>query len=41
MPGFQPLLPLDRLSALAAQNDVESRLITRSDGQWKHAVTAR
>jgi 50S ribosomal protein L16 3-hydroxylase len=35
LPGFRAFLPPDRLFALAAQDDVESRLITRSDGQWK------
>ena len=35
LPGFQPFLSRDALFALAAQEDVESRLISRSDGQWK------
>jgi 50S ribosomal protein L16 3-hydroxylase len=35
LPGFQAFLPRDELFALAAQDDVESRLISRSDGQWK------
>jgi 50S ribosomal protein L16 3-hydroxylase len=35
LPGFQALLPREDLFALAARDDVESRLITRSGGQWK------
>ena len=35
LPGFQALLARDDLFALAAQDDVESRLITRTGGQWK------
>lgn len=35
LPGFQPFLPRDQLFALAAQEDVESRLITRTGGEWK------
>jgi 50S ribosomal protein L16 3-hydroxylase len=35
LPGFQALLPRDDLFALAARDDVESRLINRSGGQWK------
>ena len=35
LPGFQAFLPRDDLFALAAQDDVESRLVTRLDGQWK------
>src|SRR5512133_1981174 len=35
LPGFQAFLPRDELFALAAQEDVESRLITRTDGDWK------
>ncbi|MES2126765.1 MAG: cupin domain-containing protein [Pseudomonadota bacterium] len=34
IPGFKPLLKFDALAALAAQNHVESRLITASGGQW-------
>lgn len=34
IPGFKPLLKLDALARLAKRNHVESRLITRSDGQW-------
>jgi len=35
LPGFQALLPRDDLFALAGRDDVESRLVTRSGGQWK------
>ena len=35
LPGFKAFLARDELFALAAQEDVESRLITRSSGQWK------
>ena len=35
LPGFQAVLPRDDLFALAAQDDVESRLITRAGEQWK------
>ena len=34
IPGFKPLLPLDRLAELATHNYVESRLVTAGDGQW-------
>jgi len=34
IPGFQPLLPREALFALAAQDDVESRLITHFKQQW-------
>jgi 50S ribosomal protein L16 3-hydroxylase len=34
LPGFQPFLSRDELFALAAQEDVESRLITRTGGEW-------
>nr|WP_217344186.1 cupin domain-containing protein [Noviherbaspirillum sp. L7-7A]MBV0878307.1 cupin domain-containing protein [Noviherbaspirillum sp. L7-7A] len=34
LPGFQPLLPRDDLFALAARDDVESRLIIRDGGKW-------
>ncbi|QYF92157.1 cupin domain-containing protein [Massilia sp. PAMC28688] len=34
IPGFKPLLPLATLADMAKLNHVESRLITRSDGQW-------
>jgi 50S ribosomal protein L16 3-hydroxylase len=34
LPGFHPLLPRDDLFALAARDDVESRLITRDGGKW-------
>lgn len=34
IPNFKPLLKFDKLAALAAQNYVESRLITMNDGQW-------
>ncbi len=35
LPGFQAFLARDDLFALAAQDDVESRLVTRTAGQWK------
>lgn len=35
IPGFQPLLSRDALFELAAQDDVESRLITNFRQQWK------
>ncbi|WP_460566065.1 JmjC domain-containing protein [Hydrogenophaga aquatica] len=36
IPGFQPLLARSELFALAARDDVESRLITReTDGSWQ------
>jgi 50S ribosomal protein L16 3-hydroxylase len=34
IPGFKPLLPLDKLAELATHNYVESRLVTAADGQW-------
>jgi len=34
IPGFKPLLPLDKLAELATHNYVESRLVTAGDGQW-------
>ncbi len=34
IPGFKPLLPLDKLAELATLNYVESRLVTAGDGQW-------
>ena len=37
LPGFQAFLARDDLFALAAQDDVESRLVSRLDGQWKMA----
>lgn len=35
IPGFQPILSRDALCALAAHDDVESRLITRAKGKWQ------
>ncbi|HZV67288.1 MAG TPA: cupin domain-containing protein [Telluria sp.] len=35
IPGFKPLLGLDALAALAARNDIESRLISHADGAWE------
>src|SRR6476660_8493283 len=34
IPGFQALLPFDKLAELARQNYVESRLVTMRGGQW-------
>ena len=34
IPGFQALLSIKELAALAKQNHIESRLITSVDGQW-------
>lgn len=34
IPGFKPLLSFDKLAQLARENYVESRLVTRRDGQW-------
>ncbi len=34
IPGFEPLLTLDALAAMARQNHIESRLITNVDGNW-------
>ena len=34
MPGFAPLLPRAELFALAARDDVESRLVARSGKDW-------
>jgi 50S ribosomal protein L16 3-hydroxylase len=34
IPGFKPLLPLDKLAELATHNYVESRLVTAGEGQW-------
>ncbi|MET3133814.1 50S ribosomal protein L16 3-hydroxylase [Oxalobacteraceae bacterium GrIS 1.11] len=34
IPGFKPLLSVAALAALAAQNDVESRLVSDTDGTW-------
>ena len=34
IPGFQPLLSIGELAALAKQNHIESRLITSVDGHW-------
>ncbi len=34
IPGFSPLIPLDTLAALAAQDHVEARLVTKLDGRW-------
>lgn len=34
MPGMQPLMSLEKITALAAQNDVESRLVSHTDGVW-------
>ena len=34
IPGFKPLLSVDKLAELAKLNHVESRLITVVDGQW-------
>lgn len=35
IPGFAPLVPRSRLFAMAAQDDVESRLVERRAEQWK------
>ncbi|WP_151638331.1 cupin domain-containing protein [Noviherbaspirillum aerium] len=35
IPGFQPILSRDDLCALAAKDDVESRLITHFKGKWQ------
>ncbi|MCE4557622.1 JmjC domain-containing protein [Roseateles cellulosilyticus] len=42
-PEVTPLAPLKELAALAARDDVESRLITAFDGRWKlrHGPVAR
>ena len=34
MPGFKPVMNLAALTALAAQDDVESRLVSHTDGTW-------
>ncbi|MEW6761068.1 MAG: cupin domain-containing protein [Pseudomonadota bacterium] len=34
IPGFKPLLKFEKLAELAAQNHVESRLVTMKGGQW-------
>jgi 50S ribosomal protein L16 3-hydroxylase len=34
IPGFKPLLKLDKLVEAAAQNHVESRLVSLVDGEW-------
>jgi 50S ribosomal protein L16 3-hydroxylase len=34
IPGFKPLLSLATLTGMARQNHIESRLITRVDGDW-------
>ena len=34
IPGFKPLIKLDKLAELAKLNYVESRLVTMQDGQW-------
>jgi len=34
MPGLKPLMSKAQLAALAARDDVESRLVTHTDGQW-------
>ena len=34
IPGFKPLLKFEQLAELAKLNYIESRLITRQDGQW-------
>lgn len=34
IPGFTPLLTVDALAELATKNYVESRLITKVDGNW-------
>lgn len=34
MPGFKPLLGLAALKTLATRDDVESRLVVHTDGQW-------
>ena len=34
MPGFKPVMSLAALAALAAQDDVEARLVTQTGGQW-------
>ena len=34
IPGFEPLLSIKELAALAKQNHIESRLITSVDGDW-------
>jgi len=34
MPGFKPLLKFDKLAEMARQNHVESRLVTKRDGNW-------
>jgi 50S ribosomal protein L16 3-hydroxylase len=34
IPGFKPLLSVAELAALAARDDVESRLVTHTAGQW-------
>lgn len=35
IPGFKPLLKFEALAGLAAQNHIESRLITHSGGAWE------
>src|SRR6476469_2463737 len=35
IPEFQPVMPRDALFALAARDDVESRLITHFRNQWQ------
>lgn len=35
IPGFKPLLKLDKLLEAAAKNHVEARLVTQVDGQWE------
>jgi 50S ribosomal protein L16 3-hydroxylase len=34
VPGIKPLIKFDKLAALARENHVESRLVTRADGEW-------
>ena len=34
IPGFKPVMTLAALSALAAQDHVESRLVSHTDGEW-------
>lgn len=34
IPGFKPLLKFAQLAEMARQNHIESRLITRQDGEW-------
>ncbi len=34
IPGFKPVMSLSALTALAARDDVESRLVSQAGGQW-------